>query len=121
LRPEESILDNLLAESRYSLTELRNELAFYGFTASTVFQKVSTLSGGELLRASLAHMFLGSCLPELIVLDEPTNNLDLQSIALLEQAIIAFRGALIVISHDQEFARRIGIEDSLRLDSASTD
>lgn len=115
LDPESSIFEQLQFNTRYSHIELRNELAFYGFTDRSVFQKIKTLSGGELLRASLAHMFLGEKIPELLILDEPTNNLDLASIELLETAVSYFCGAVIVISHDQEFVDNLEAEYTLSL------
>ena len=115
LDSEASLFDNLQKKSRYDTVELRNELAFYGFTGNAVFQAIKTLSGGELLKASLAHIFLGECLPELLILDEPTNNLDIQSVNLLENAVSAFCGAVIVISHDQRFVDTLKIDCSFEL------
>lgn len=117
LKQEFCLLDNILENTRFDQKELRNELAFYGFNRDSVFQKVKTLSGGELLRASLAQMFLAKNIPELIILDEPTNSLDVLSIALLETALKKFRGALILISHDQSFTENVKITHTLNMDS----
>jgi ATPase subunit of ABC transporter with duplicated ATPase domains len=84
-------------------TEIRNGLARFLFTKETAFQKIGSLSGGERLRAALARGFLGSTVPELLVLDEPTNNLDLANIAFLEKVVAGFQGAVLVISHDETF------------------
>lgn len=108
LNLNQSILDNF-EHSRFNIEELRNELAFYGFTNEKVFQITSTLSGGEKLKLALAKMFLGGSIPEVIILDEPTNNLDLQSITLLENALEKFCGSLIVITHDDFFAKAINV------------
>ena len=115
LNGEESLLLNLQHRTRFSETELRNELAFYGFTGGSVFQNVNTLSGGEMMRACLAQIFLGAKIPELIVLDEPTNNLDLQSLELLERTLRDFRGALVIVSHDDAFVKNLKITDRLDL------
>lgn len=115
LDPSLSILENIQLNTRFSETELRNELAFYGFTAEKVFQSIQSLSGGELLKASLAQIFLGREIPELIILDEPTNNLDILSITLLEKALENFAGALIVVSHDKNFIKNLKITNVLNL------
>ncbi len=116
LKPGVSVIENIQNQSRFNESELRNELAFYGFTGDAVFQPVSTLSGGELLKASLAQIFLGKQIPEIIILDEPTNNLDIMSIDLLESALRNFRGALIIVSHDMEFVKKLEITHVLNLD-----
>jgi ATPase subunit of ABC transporter with duplicated ATPase domains len=67
------------------------------------------LSGGERFRAVLAALLSAQPAPQLLMLDEPTNNLDLASVAQLERALDAYRGALIVASHDLPFLRRLGI------------
>ena len=71
------------------------------------------MSGGERLRAALARGLLSTQKPELMVLDEPTNNLDLANIQFLEHVVSEFRGALVVICHDEEFLRNCGIADEL--------
>lgn len=111
----QSVLAAIENGSRFNRVELRNELAFYGFTGDRALRSVDTLSGGERLRAALACMFLGRTIPEVILLDEPTNNLDLQSIELLETALAAFRGLLVVISHDATFIQHLGITHELAL------
>lgn len=115
LIPELSIVDNIAGRSRFSTIQLRNELAFYGLTGDKATRPVATLSGGEKLKAALAQMFLGESLPELIVLDEPTNNLDIMSVELLEKALECFKGAVVVISHDEHFVRKLAITCELNL------
>lgn len=115
LNKNKSVLENVCEDSRFNEKELRNELAFFGFTKDKVFQKVSSLSGGEMLKAGLAKMFLSKQIPELIVLDEPTNNLDLLGIELLESALNKFKGALIIVSHDNKFAERLNPNGILNL------
>jgi ATPase subunit of ABC transporter with duplicated ATPase domains len=115
LREELSVLENVGRESRFPPVQLRNELAFYGFKGDRVHQRVATLSGGEKLRAALARCFLGEAIPQVILLDEPTNNLDFQSLDLLEAALSKFRGLLVLVSHDSAFVDDVGITDELLL------
>ncbi len=77
------------------------------------------LSGGERMRAALACLFGAGDPPPLLVLDEPTNNLDLSTVRVLEEALAAFTGALIVISHDGCFLEAVGVDRNLRLDGSS--
>jgi ATPase subunit of ABC transporter with duplicated ATPase domains len=72
---------------------VRTGLARFLFTGDAVFQRVSDLSGGERLRAALARGFLGTAKPELLMLDEPTNNLDLANVEFLEGFVREFRAA----------------------------
>ena len=64
---------------------------------------MSTLSGGERFRVALARWLLADPPPQLIVLDEPTNNLDLDTVDQLIGALTAYRGAVMVVSHDDTF------------------
>jgi ATPase subunit of ABC transporter with duplicated ATPase domains len=115
LDDSKSIFENIRAVSTASESDIRNGLAKFLFTKETVFQKVSTLSGGERLRAALAKGLLSTEKPELLILDEPTNNLDLTNIEFLENLAREFRGALIAISHDEIFLQNCGIESALDL------
>jgi ATPase subunit of ABC transporter with duplicated ATPase domains len=119
LNEEGTVFDNLRAVSCRTDSEIRNALARFLFTGDSVFQKVSNLSGGERLRAALARGFLSSEAPELVVLDEPTNNLDLANVEFLERLIREYRGALIVISHDETFLRNCGVEHILDLSDST--
>ncbi len=93
----------------------RAALARFMFRADAALQPVSTLSGGQLLRAGLACVLGGTRPPSLLILDEPTNHLDLDSIAMVEQGLAAYDGALLVISHDEAFLEAIGITRRLEL------
>jgi len=75
----------------------------------------SALSGGEKMRLMLCMLTIGNQAPDIIFLDEPTNNLDLQNIEVLTDAVNEYRGTLIVISHDQCFLREIGVEQTILL------
>jgi ATPase subunit of ABC transporter with duplicated ATPase domains len=115
LRDDLSVLENFGTTSRFPPGQLRNELAFYGFKGDTVHQRVATLSGGERLRAALARCFLGDAIPQVILLDEPTNNLDFQSMELLEAALSRYGGLLVLVSHDGVFVEHVGVTDVLVL------
>ena len=92
----------------------RAALARFMFRADAALQPVSTLSGGQLLRAGLACVLGGPKPPALLILDEPTNHLDIESIETVEAGLRAYDGALLVVSHDETFLDAIGI--SRRLD-----
>jgi len=113
LDPSLSVVDNLRAAApSKSETELRSALARLLFRARRADQLVGTLSGGERLRATLACVLNADVAPQLLVLDEPTNNLDLASIRHLVEALESYGGALLVVSHDERFL------DDLLLDRA---
>ncbi|TRW79330.1 ABC-F family ATP-binding cassette domain-containing protein [Mycolicibacterium sp. 018/SC-01/001] len=117
LDEDATLADNLAAHAPgLSVTRRRHLLAQFLFGDDAVDRTVSTLSGGERLRATLACVLFAEPAPELLLLDEPTNNLDLVSVAQLEQALQAYRGAFVVVSHDEAFLARIGIDRVLRLD-----
>lgn len=94
---------------------LRNQLARLLLRGDAVDRPVRTLSGGERFRVALARLLLADPPAQLLVLDEPTNNLDLASVAQLAEALDAYRGALLVVSHDRPFLERIGIDTVLEL------
>ena len=85
---------------------LRAELARFLLDADTVVRPVGSLSGGERFRASLAALLLAEPAPQLLVLDEPTNNLDLDSVAQLTAALNAYQGALLVDQPRRTLPRR---------------
>ena len=85
---------------------------FYG---NDVFKKTSCLSGGERLRASLACILTINQTPDILILDEPTNNLDIDSIEILTKSLNYFDGTLIVISHDNYFLNDIRIDKQITL------
>jgi ATPase subunit of ABC transporter with duplicated ATPase domains len=110
LRDDLSIADNLaeLAPGTDN-NDRRARLARFLFRGRAADQPVRTLSGGERFRATLAALLLAEPPPQLLMLDEPTNNLDLASIAQLRDALASYEGALLIVSHDLAFLREIGI------------
>ena len=95
----------------------RAALARFMFRADAALQTVSSLSGGQLLRAGLACVLGGPTPPSLLILDEPTNHLDIDSIEAMEAGLRAYDGALLVVSHDEAFLQAIGISRRLELQS----
>ncbi|MFE2558870.1 ABC-F family ATP-binding cassette domain-containing protein [Streptomyces sp. NPDC059352] len=95
---------------------IRARLARFLFRGARADQPVGTLSGGERFRATLAALLLAEPAPQLLMLDEPTNNLDMGSVRKLTAALDAYEGALIVASHDVAFLESIGITRWLLLD-----
>jgi ATPase subunit of ABC transporter with duplicated ATPase domains len=83
-------------------------------------QTVSSLSGGELLRAGLACVLGGPQPPQLLILDEPTNHLDIRSIEAVEAGLRSYDGALLVVSHDNAFLDAIDIARRVDLAALST-
>jgi ATPase subunit of ABC transporter with duplicated ATPase domains len=116
LDPARTVAENLAAFAPgLADADRMNLLARFLFRGARVHLPVGVLSGGELLRATLACVLFAEPAPQLLLLDEPTNNLDLDSVAQLEDALTAYRGALLVVSHDERFLGAIGVRRWLRL------
>ncbi|MFV0126798.1 ABC-F family ATP-binding cassette domain-containing protein [Streptomyces sp. HMX112] len=112
-----SVVDNV---ARFAPTatnnRIRARLARFLFRGARADQPAGTLSGGERFRAALAALLLAEPAPQLLMLDEPTNNLDMASVAALTAALDAYEGALIVAAHDVAFLESIGVTRWLLLD-----
>lgn len=98
-----------------TIQDAYSALASMQFRNVQAEKKVSDLSGGERIRASLAISLLSKIPPQLIILDEPTNHLDLRSIKAIEEMLSGYQGAMIVISHDSAFLDNIHITRKIRL------
>lgn len=122
LDPKLSIVENVrrLAPTA-DPQHVRAQLARFLFRKGRPDQRVGTLSGGERFRASLAALLLAEPAPQLLMLDEPTNNLDLASARRLTSALSAYRGALLVASHDLPFLRELGLTRWLSLEEELTE
>lgn len=116
-----SVLANVVPSAPgVTIVELRNRLARFLIRGAAVERPVGTLSGGERFRVALARLMLADPPPQLLVFDEPTNNLDLDTVDQLVDAIAAYRGAVLVVSHDDAFLERIGVSLVLELDRDGT-
>ncbi|MGA9873879.1 MAG: ATP-binding cassette domain-containing protein [Rhodococcus sp. (in: high G+C Gram-positive bacteria)] len=101
-----TVAQNVADVAEHATNErIRAQLARFLFRGADADAVVSTLSGGERLRAALARILLAEPSPRLLLLDEPTNNLDLASKKHLTGALSSYRGALVVVSHDLPFLR----------------
>ncbi|ALJ18958.1 ATP-binding cassette domain-containing protein [Microbacterium sp. No. 7] len=111
-----TVLDNVrTAAPGAGDVELRNRLARFLVRGDAVLRPVSALSGGERFRVALATLLLADPPPQLLVLDEPTNNLDLDTLDQLVTALSSYRGAVLVVSHDEGFLGRLGLDRTLEL------
>jgi ATPase subunit of ABC transporter with duplicated ATPase domains len=109
-----SVLDNMQAANpELPYQHLRQQLGHFLFFNQTVDQLASTLSGGELARLAMAMISIANL--DLLILDEPTNNLDIATVETIITAINDYRGALWVISHDLDFLSQIEINRAFKL------
>ncbi|MCB8814792.1 ribosomal protection-like ABC-F family protein [Desulfosporosinus shakirovi] len=105
LKSDQTVLQYFRAELDMEEGEARKQLAKFLFYGSDVFQKISSLSGGEWSRLQLALLMYQK--PNLLLLDEPTNHLDIDSREALEEALEEFPGTLLAVSHDRYFINRL--------------
>lgn len=115
--PQDQSMLQLVMAANPTLTEqqVRDDLARLLFRRERVHLPVGVLSGGERFRAALATILLASPAPQLLILDEPTNNLDMASVEWLVQALASYEGALLVVSHDDAFCGQLGLSGLLSL------
>ncbi|MBO9697749.1 MAG: ABC-F family ATP-binding cassette domain-containing protein [Sphingopyxis sp.] len=97
--------------------QCRAALARFRFRADAADRIVGTLSGGQMLRAGLACVLGAPQPPQLLILDEPGNHLDIESLTAVETGLAAYDGALLVVSHDAAFLDAIGITRTIELEA----
>ncbi len=106
LNLEKTVIDTLFeAVPDWTQTQVRSLLGSFCFSNDAVFKQVGQLSGGEKARLALALMLLSPC--NLLVLDEPTNHLDIPAKQMLEDALMQYEGAALLVSHDRTFIARV--------------
>ena len=105
LHSDKTLFDEISDDYPYlTNTEIRNVLAAFLFTGDDVFKRICDLSGGEKGRVSLAKLMLSDS--NFLILDEPTNHLDIMSKEILEDAINAYEGTVLYVSHDRYFINK---------------
>lgn len=124
LNQEYSIIDDCksILEQAYAFNirnllehELKTILNRYLFPATVWDKPCKKLSGGEKMRLAFCSLMISNNTPDMFILDEPTNNLDIQSIEIITSTIKSYTGTVIAISHDSYFIKEIGIEQRILL------
>ncbi len=105
LDTKKTILENVKEKSKQQETLIRTALARLGFEQEDVHKKVSVLSGGERVKVSLAKLFVSDC--NTLILDEPTNFLDVYALEALEDLLKEYEGTILFVSHDRQFISSI--------------
>ncbi len=95
--------------------ELKTILNRFLFPVSSWDKKCSCLSGGEKMRLSLCCLMVSTQTPDLFIVDEPTNNIDIMNMEILTDTLKEYRGTLLVVSHDACFVQQINIEKTITL------
>ena len=115
LNPEITILENASSVTDVSTSKLRSVLGHFNFVGDKVNQTVKTMSPGERSRLELAKLCLGGA--NVLLLDEPTNHLDVATKKIIANSLAEYGGTLIIVSHDLEFLKHLGIDRMLMLPS----
>jgi pleuromutilin/lincosamide/streptogramin A transport system ATP-binding/permease protein len=105
LDTDNTIIENVKKESKQSETLIRIVLARLGFTNDDVYKKIHVLSGGERVKVALAKIFVSDS--NTLVLDEPTNYLDIYALEALEELLKEYEGTILFVSHDRQFISSI--------------
>ena len=118
LDKNKTIIENIMDVAGVLKHDAHVIAANFGFRGDTSNKLVGVLSGGELLKATLAAVLGGASQPDLLILDEPTNNLEIKSIAILEDALNQYHGAILLVSHDEIFAKNINVDKQIIITNA---
>jgi len=110
-----SVFDNVYDVSNLSIAKLRSVLSHFNFEGDKLRQKVQTLSPGERSRLELCKLCLSGA--NTLLLDEPTNHLDVATKKVIAKSLSDYGGTLLIVSHDLEFLRHLGVEKMLMLPS----
>ncbi len=114
LNPAQTVLEQMRAANHAATeSDLRMRLAQLDLDAQKIMVPSGLLSGGERLKAALACVLYADPPPQLLLLDEPSNHLDLPSTQALEAMLCSYQGALVVVSHDDVFMGNVGLTDRL--------
>ena len=105
LHAQESILNNVMSTSIQDETTVRTVLARLHFYRDDVYKEIKVLSGGERVKVAFAKLFVSDC--NMLILDEPTNFLDIDAVEALEQLLIDYEGTVLFVSHDRLFIKNI--------------
>ncbi|MBN1492170.1 MAG: ABC-F family ATP-binding cassette domain-containing protein [Phycisphaerae bacterium] len=106
LNPNHRVIDEIEPGASGPLeAALRSYLARFLFSGDAVYKRIGDLSGGEQSRVVLAKLVWAK--PQVLILDEPTNHLDIPAKEVLEEALIAYEGAILLVSHDRYFLDRV--------------
>lgn len=101
LDEEKTIFDTVRESSLHDDQAVRDLLAHMQFRGETIFKEIGVLSGGERSKVAISKLLLSDY--NILLLDEPTNHLDISSIQVLEEALTAYQGTILYVSHDQTF------------------
>ena len=115
LNPDKSVVENIADCADILLHDAHVVAANFGFRGGASKKQVGVLSGGELLKATLAAVIGSGNQPDLLILDEPTNNLDIKSTMVLEEALNQYNGAVLIVSHDDIFMQKLNINRSIQI------
>jgi ATPase subunit of ABC transporter with duplicated ATPase domains len=121
IRAGVTVLDHMRGSADVPMPEMamRGLLGMFGLTGEMAFQDASTLSGGEKTKLALAQLVAGR--HNLLLLDEPTNNLDPPSREAIGQALAAWPGAMVVVSHDSAFVAELDPDEVLVMPDGTVD
>ena len=115
LNLNKSVVENIVECAGILPHDAHAIAANFGFRGDASRKLVKFLSGGELLRATLAAVLGDRNYPDLLILDEPTNNLDIKSTNVLESALNQYHGAVLIVSHDEVFIKNLEITRTIKI------